>query len=211
MTELALDQLIKDFGIGLTGGVATGKSTVSEMVRRQGTKVFDADQLARAATAKGSAALAAIVSEFGAGVLSADGGLDRSALAAIVFNNPGSKRRLEEIVHPEIARLFRQKLVEVGLSRAPELFFYEAALLVEAGKVDEFRELWITDCAHETQVSRLVSGRSIDRTLAKQIIASQLPQEAKRKYANVIIGTDGPLSETLDQVVQNLERLKNSS
>ncbi len=204
---LAPEHLLRQYGIGLTGGIATGKSTVARVLERKGYVVLDADQMARAVTAKGSPGLGLLVQAFGADVLNATSELDRRKLAALVFDAPEKKARLEAITHPLIRSGLAIELERLGLTRTPRLFFYEAALLFETGSEGRFRELWATITSPEIQLARVMKrdGRSLAE--AEKILAAQLPAAEKARRARVAIDTTGTLGSVEEKVERELAAL----
>jgi dephospho-CoA kinase len=185
--------------IGLTGGIASGKSTVAEILAGLGVPVIDADQLARAVVAPGEPALAAIVAAFGEGVLNPDGSLNRPALGAIVFADPAARKRLEAITHPAIARLAEARLAELRQQGAP-VAIYMAPLLIEAGVTGRVDEIWVVYADRETQLGRLMTRDGSTREQAERRLAAQLPMEEKAKQGRVIIDNRGSREELERQV-----------
>lgn len=192
--------LLKSHGIGLTGGIATGKSTVAGLLRARGYLVVDADQLARAVVAPGTPGFEQVVTSFGAGVVTADGSLDRAKLRAIVFKDAEARRRLEAITHPLIRAALAEALAAAGLLETPRPFFYEAALLVETGTHGDFRALWATHCPRKTQLARLMGRDGSTRADAERALASQMPAAEKAARADVAIDTDCTLDELARRV-----------
>lgn len=199
--------IIKKFGIGLTGGIATGKSTVAKILRSLHYQVIDADELSRKVTEPGSEGLLHIAEQFGTDIIKADGTLDRKALSAKVFAAPELRIKLEGITHPLIHKALIQKLKESGLMDHPKIWFYEAALLFEAGRAKEFREIWVTYCEHDTQIQRLQNRDNINRDKAERVIQAQMPALEKAKLGQVIIQTDRPIKDIEAQVRKALESL----
>jgi dephospho-CoA kinase len=185
--------------IGLTGGIATGKSTVARILERLGGVIIDADQLAREVVAPGEPAYFAIVSEFGEGILNSDRTLDRRALGKIVFADTAARRRLELIIHPAIACLADEKLAVLRERGAP-VVIYMAPLLIEAGVTSRVDEIWVVYADRETQVARLMKRDGIGRAEALQRLAAQMPMARKRKYGKVVIDNSGTREETERQV-----------
>jgi dephospho-CoA kinase len=180
---------------GLTGGIASGKSTVAARFRAHGLPVIDADELAREVVAGGSEGLAAVVAAFGSGVLEPSGGLDRKALAAVVFSDDAGRRKLNAILHPLISRRTVERSTE--LARQGELLAcYEAALLVENGIADAFRPLVVVACPEEDQIARVQSrdGSTRDEALAR--VRAQKPLAEKVRVADFVIDTTGPIEAT---------------
>jgi dephospho-CoA kinase len=180
---------------GLTGGIASGKSTVAARLRAHGVPVIDADELAREVVEPGTEGLRAIVEAFGDGVLDASGALDRKALARIVFADPGARRRLNAITHPRIGQ--RTAALAQDLTRAREpLACYEAALLVENGVVDMFRPLVVVSCPQPVQIERICARDGASRDEAVARIAAQKPLAEKVAVADFVIDTDGPMERS---------------
>jgi dephospho-CoA kinase len=176
---------------GLTGGIASGKSTVASRLRARGVPVIDADELAREVVAPGTAGLLAIISSFGEGVLDASGSLDRKALATIVFSNDDARRRLNAIIHPLIAKRSAERAAELARSGEP-LACYEAALIVENGVADTFRPLIVVGCPQPVQIERLLARHSsYEEAIAR--IRAQRPLAEKIAVADFVIDTSGPL------------------
>lgn len=185
--------------IGLTGGIASGKSSVAALMAACGLAVIDADQLARDVVMPGSAALARVVDCFGGGVLDSSGALDRAALAEIVFAETDARKKLEAILHPAIKLLAEERLAEL-CERGEQAVFYMAPLLIEAGAVDRVDEIWVVYVDRETQVRRLMARDRLDRDGAEKRIASQMPMDEKRKYGRVVIDNSGTMAELVKQV-----------
>jgi dephospho-CoA kinase len=195
MNVAEIKDFIKQYGIGLTGGIATGKTTVAGLIRALGYVVIDADELAKKASKEGSKGLALIVAEFGDRILQPDGSLNRKKLSALVFADISARKRLEQILHPLIAGELEKLIVELNLVSKKRYFFYEATLLFETASHERFREIWATVCAPATQLGRLRSRQNMDPELAAKIIAAQMPADAKAKRANTLIDTDCDLAE----------------
>ena len=191
--------------IGLTGGIASGKTTVARMLAELGAIVVDADQISREAVMPGSAALAALVEEFGSDILLPDGTLDRARVARTVFHDPAARKRLEAILHPAIRQLADQKLTELR-KVGTEVVLYVAPLLIEAGAVSRVDEIWVVHVDQATQISRLMSRDGLTEQEALQRIAAQMPMEEKRKYGKVVIENGQGIDQTAKQVKQIWER-----
>jgi dephospho-CoA kinase len=180
---------------GLTGGIATGKSTVSEMLRTLGAVIIDADVLAREVVAPGQPALAAIVREFGTDVLNGDGTLDRKRLAAIAFTDPERRRRLEAITHPAIRDGFQARLAELQAQGFAGLVFWDAAVLIESGGHQAMDRLVVVITDASTQHARAVA-RDGDRADVERRIANQMPLGDKVKLADHVIDNSGDRAAT---------------
>ncbi len=181
--------------IGLTGGIATGKSTAARILREQlGVPVVDADQSAREVSAPGSEGLGEIVASFGEGVLDASGALDREALGRVVMADDDARRRLQAITHPRIRAAMLESLMALAQAghRAAAV---EAALLVETGSYKLYDALWVVTCDPATQLARLMARQRIDAEEARRWIDSQLPLAEKEAVATHVIHNDGDLAD----------------
>src|SRR4051794_2545083 len=182
--------------IGLTGGIGSGKSTVSRLLVERGALLVDADVLARAVVEPGTPGLAAVVEAFGDGVLTPEGALDRPALAAIVFADPGARARLDGIVHP----LVRQRAAElVAAAPADAVVVQDVPLLVETGQAASFDLVLVVEADLETRVRRLVQ-RGLGEEDARARIASQATDAQRRAVADVVLGNSGTPEELEAQV-----------
>ena len=181
--------------VGLTGGIACGKSTVAGFFAELGVPVVDADRVAREVVEPGTEGLAEIVRAFGEGVLAPDGSLDRKRLGERVFADESARRTLNAITHPRIAVRSAEKIAEAGKSGAPYVI-YEAALLVENGIHRALDALVVVTVAPEVQLARLVARDGIDEEAARARVASQLPLAEKVKVADYVIDNGGSLDET---------------
>ena len=193
--------------IGLTGGIAAGKSAVAARLAALGAVVIDADLLAREAVAPGSPGLAAIRERFGDAVLAPDGSLDRAALGARVFSDPGARAALNAIVHPEVQRLYRERLARIEADEPEAIVVYDVPLLVEARSADEFSVVVVAHAPADERVERLVALRGMDRASAHDRVAAQASDDERLAAADVVIDTSGTMAHTLDQVDALWERL----
>ena len=180
--------------IGLTGGIASGKSTVAKTLERLGAIIIDADLLAREVVAPGEAAYDAIVAEFGEGILNPDRTINRLALGSMVFADPEARRRLEDITHPAIRRRAEQRLADLRHD-GTQVVFYVAPLLIEAGAASRVDEVWVVYADRETQIQRLIERDKIGRNEALQRIEAQMPMEEKKKFGRVVIDNQGTPEE----------------
>ena len=178
--------------VGLTGGIGSGKSTVSELLAAHGAVVIDYDVLAREAVEPGSPGLEAIAERFGPGVIAPDGTLDRPALAAIVFADPGALADLNAITHPAIWRLAAAREAEAG---PDAIVVHDNPLLVEMGAAERCDVVIVVDVPEEVQVARVVSSRGMSETEAKARIAAQASREQRTGAADLVIDNTGPLDE----------------
>jgi dephospho-CoA kinase len=190
--------------VGLTGGVASGKSTVAALLRELGAVVVDSDVLAREVVEPGTPGLAAVVEAFGPEVLTADGSLDRPALGAVVFGDEGARRRLEAILHP----LIRARAAELEAA-APDgtVVVHDIPLLVETGQADRFDAVLVVDVPVETQVERMVRGRGMSREDALARVAAQADREQRLAAATHVVDNTGTREDLRDRVTEVLEKL----
>jgi dephospho-CoA kinase len=191
--------------IGLTGGVATGKSTVARLLAARGAVIVDADQLAREAVEPGSPALAEIAAEFGPAALRPDGALDRPAVAALVFADAGRRRRLEAITHPRIQALMADRIVAALGTQSP-LVVADIPLLYENGRDAMFEGVMVVWCDRATQLARLVTRDGLDPAEAERRLAAQMPADEKRARATWVIDNNGSEADTAAQVARWWER-----
>jgi dephospho-CoA kinase len=182
--------------IGLTGGIGSGKSTVSALLAARGAVVIDADRIAREVVEPGTAGLAAVVEAFGAGVLTGDGSLDRPALAAVVFADPEARKRLDGIVHP----LVRARSAELAAA-APDdaVVVHDVPLLVETGQAGAYDLVLVVQADPEIRVDRLVR-RGLTEEDARARIAVQATDEQRRAAADVVLVNDGTPEDLAGQV-----------
>ncbi len=196
------------FRIGLTGNIASGKSTVARVWQRLGAPVIDADVLARRAVEPGSPGLRRIAEEFGPGVLDETGALDRAAMRDIVFRDPAARARLEAIVHPEVGRLREEE--EARLEAAGErIVVHDIPLLFEAGLEERFDAVVLVDASEVVRLERLVRDRGLAEDEARRMIDAQMPASLKRGRADYVIENDGTIEELerkAEEVWRELER-----
>ena len=186
-------------GIGLTGGIASGKSTVASMLRARGAPVVDADALARQVVEPGTPALAEIIQRFGPEVLDGAGRIDRKRLAEIVFADAAARADLNRITHPRIAAAASAEVARHTAAGAP-VVFYEAALIVENGLQRGFDGLVVVTVPPERQIARLMRRDGLDRRAAEERLAAQLPLAAKLAAATHVIDNGQSEAETRAQV-----------
>lgn len=172
--------------VGLTGGIATGKSTFAAALRAQGAPVVDADALARQVVAPGAPALAEVARAFGPGVLQADGTLDRQALGALVFADPAARRRLEAITHPAIRQAMLAETARLAAA-GHDLAFYDAPLLFEVGLDQAMALVVVVFAPPEAQLARLAARDGLSRAQAEARLAAQLPVAEKAARADVVV------------------------
>ncbi len=194
--------------IGLTGGIAAGKSTVARQLAELGCVHIDADQLAREVVEPGTPALAAITDAFGDTILQPDGSLNRPALGSIVFTDPEALARLNAIVHPAVRELTRQRIAAAG-ERDPEaIVVYDVPLLAEAAPGHPFDLIVVVQADEDVRVERMISLRGMSREEALSRIRSQVSDADRARLADVIIDTGGTLDHTQAQVSHLLDRVR---
>jgi dephospho-CoA kinase len=186
--------------VGLTGGIATGKSTVDALLRELGGVIIDADVLAREVVEPGEPALAEIAAEFGPGVLGPDGRLDRKALGAIVFADPERRRRLEAMTHPRMRERLQRRLDQLTAESFRGLVFYDAAVLIESGSHHAMDRIVVVITDEPTQIARLMARDGIGRDEALRKIRSQIPLAEKAKLADHVIDNSGAPATTAAEV-----------
>lgn len=195
--------------IGLTGNIASGKSTVAQMFADRGATIIDADELAREAVAVGSDGHRKIVERWGDDILKADGGLDRVALRQIVFQEPTELEVLNSIVHPEVSRL-RDDLINEARERGDETVVCDIPLLFERRLVDDFDKIVLVDAPRPQRLERLIRDRALGQTEAMNMIAAQMPAELKRARADFVIDNDGDIA-ALERRVDDVWRALHST
>ncbi|MFV0681102.1 dephospho-CoA kinase [Ottowia sp.] len=191
------------FLLGLTGGIGSGKSTVATVLADRGAAIVDADAISRATTAARGSALPAIAAQFGAGLMDADGALNRATMRALVFENPAARQQLEAIIHPLVAQeTDRQARQAIAEGRA--LIVFDVPLLVEAGarwraRVDR---VWVVDCDTDTQISRVQRRNQLPRDEVERIVHAQAQRVDRLAAADTVIfnGAEVSLPQLQQQV-----------
>ena len=185
--------------VGLTGGVASGKSSVSKILSELGATVIDADLLAREVVAKGTPGLDQVVAEFGPEVLTADGDLDRAKVGAHVFADPEARKRLEAIIHPLV---FERIVALEEAAPADGVVVHDIPLLAESGRADTFDEVIVVDAPEEVQVERMLRHRAWSEEEARARIAAQTSREDRLKIATIVIENTGSLEDLRAHVTE---------
>jgi dephospho-CoA kinase len=188
--------------VGLTGSIAVGKSFVTSVFAELGCHVLDADQTAREEVMPGTAGLAAVVREFGEGVLAPDGTLDRASMAAVVFADEQKRLRLNFLLHPFIIARQDEVLREWEREDPNGIAIVDAALMIESGGYKRFDKLIVVHCRPEVQLERLMLRNKLTLAEAQQRIASQMPQEEKQRYADYLIDTSEGFEPTRKRTVE---------
>lgn len=202
------DETSRHVRVGLTGGIASGKSTVSAILRELGAVVIDADALAREVVDRDTSGLAAVVAEFGDGLLTPEGDLDRAAMGALVFNDESARRRLEAIVHP----LVFERIVDLEThAPAGAVVVHDIPLLAESGRADTFDAVVVVDAPQDVQVDRMVRDRGWAEEDALARIAAQASPHDRRAIATYLIENTGSvddLRQEVEAVYAELEKLR---
>ena len=192
--------------IGITGGIASGKSTVTEFLRQQGYQVIDADQVVHELQEPGGRLYQALLTAFGSAILQEDGRLDRPKLGAMIFGDPEllakSSQIQNQIIREELAG--RRDL----LAEKEDIFFMDLPLLFELGYETWFDQVWLVDVTEETQLCRLMARNALSQEEAEKRIAAQLSLQEKRNRADVLIDNNGPLELTQEQLREALQKLE---
>jgi len=194
--------------IGLTGNIASGKSTVARLLSERGATIIDADVLARRVVEPGMPAFDEIVRRWGTQIVAPDGSLDRDALRRLVFSNHDQLEELNQIVHPEVGA-YRDRLVNEARARGDRLVVQDIPLLFERGIVEQFDRIVLVDAPRPMRLERLMRERGLSETDAMDMITAQMPAELKRARADYIIenvGTVRELEERVSEVWHSLER-----
>ena len=194
--------------VGLTGGLASGKSFVAQALADLGCHLIKADDIGREMMQPGGPAFDPVVQEFGLGILTPGGSIDRKRLAAEVFCRPERLAALNRLVHPPVIRR-QDELMEALAARDPKgIAVVEAAIIIEAGTYRRFDKLILAVCSEEQQIERAMLRDGIGRDAALERLRSQMPLEEKRKFADYVIDTSGSREETLRQAAEVYNRLQ---
>jgi dephospho-CoA kinase len=185
--------------VGLTGGLACGKSFVGEALKQMGCLLIQADELGHQALARNGSAYKAVVAEFGPGVVAATGEIDRKALAAEVFGNPDRLATLNALVHPAVVKREEELIASFARRDSEGIAVVEAAILIETGSYHRFDRMILVTCKAEQQVERAMRREGAVEAEVQARLNSQMPPEEKRKYADFVIDTSGDKEATLRQ------------
>ena len=193
--------------IGLTGGIGSGKSTVSAMLAKLGAVVIDADAISRQLTAPGGAALTAIAQTFGPHLIGPDGAMDRAAMRTLVFAQPDARKQLEAIIHPLVTHAIRQQ-AQAATAAGARVVVLDIPLLVEGGArwLQEVDQVLVVDCNPETQIQRVMQRSGLQREEVERIIAQQASREQRAKVANITILNEGLEMSALQATVEKVAR-----
>jgi dephospho-CoA kinase len=196
---------------GLTGGIASGKSTVSRFLFDAGARIIDADKIAREVVKPGSPGYDAILSFFGRTILLPDGEIDRKRLGEIIFNDPEKKARLDAIVHPRVFERSAEMIAQIAADTPDAVVIMDIPLLLESGMGSDLAEVIVVYVPENLQLERLMKRDGIDERSAMARIRSQMPIEEKRKRATVVIDNSRTLSDSRRQALAVFNRLKKRS
>ena len=188
--------------VGLTGGIAGGKSTVSKMFGELGARLIDFDAMARIVVAPGSRGLSKVVETFGPQVLQSDGTLDRKKLSRMVFRDKSKRKVLESLLHPAINAEFEKKIVSITSEKSDAIIVAEVPLLIEAGLQHLFDAIVVVVTSEQEQIRRLMNRDRITREKAAEMIEAQLPVEEKIQFADYLVANDQGLESTGGKVKQ---------
>lgn len=190
--------------IGLTGSIASGKSTVSKILKSYDIPVIDADIIARQVVEKGTVGLTQISEAFGRGILQADGSLNRKTLKKIIFVDNTKRTLLENIIHPLVEAQIDMLIKEYRLENTCLRIVLDVPLLFETGMDKKCDEVWLVICQPHTQIKRLVMRDGIDKTTAQAILSAQMPLFEKKKKADVFIDNNYSMNDLKYQVIELL-------
>jgi dephospho-CoA kinase len=194
--------------VGLTGGLASGKSSVGRLFEELGCLVVRNDDLGHEVLLPGGEAFDEVIREFGREILSADGAIDRRKLASIVFQNPDKLQKLNALVHPPVRARTRRLLQEYEATHPDGIAVVEAAILVETGSYHDYQKLIVAVCSREQQIERAIARDGSTREQVLERLSRQMPLEEKVKYADYVVDTSGTKDETKAQVLAVYEALK---
>jgi dephospho-CoA kinase len=194
--------------IGLTGGIATGKSTVCAILENAGAVIIDADRIARNLVKKNLPAYRQIVDTFGESILLPDGEINRTALGDLIFNDPRKKQLLNKIIHPQVGKETHRQLKHIEKSNPHALVILDIPLLLESGMHKDLSEVIVVYTPEHIQIKRLMVRDHISQKNALARIRSQMPIEKKKKLATIVIDNSGPLEHTRKQTLEIFQRLK---
>ena len=196
---------------GLTGGIASGKSTVSRFLSDAGARIIDADKIAREVVKPGTPGYDAILSFFSRTILLPDGEIDRRRLGEIIFNDPDKKARLDAIVHPLVFERSAEMIAQIAAQSPDAVVIMDIPLLLEAGMGSDLAEVIVVYVPENLQLERLMNRDGIDKQAAMARIRSQMPIEKKRKLATIVIDNSSTLSDSRKRALAVFNRLKQRS
>jgi dephospho-CoA kinase len=183
--------------VALTGGIAAGKTTVTDVFRAKGITVVDADLIAREAVAPGTPALTSVVKRFGTDVLHQDGSLDRAALAEVAFSDEQARADLNAIVHPEVWRLSNERFRAHAVEHPDVPIVYAVPLLAESGRTNEFDAIIVVDAPASQRVARLIESRNMSAEEAQSRVDSQASDDDRRRIADIVLDSSVSVESTV--------------
>lgn len=193
--------------IGLTGGIGSGKSTVTDYLIARGFPVLDADKIAREIVLPGSEMLIQLTSVFGKSILMQDGSLDRKKLGNIVFSDPEKKKMLDGLMHTRILELIHDRILQYREETVHKLIFIDAPLLFETGLDKSVSEIWVIDVDEETRIKRIMERDGLKREDIAMRISNQMTRDEKNKRADVILDNTGNQEALYQQIEQLLQKI----
>lgn len=199
--------------VGLTGGLASGKSFVGETLRQLGCFLVKADELGHSLLLPGGEAYEEVIREFGRGILDEEGRIDRRRLGSLVFDSPERLDRLSAIIHPLVIRREEELIAQAEAENPRGIAVVEAAILIETGSHRRFQKLILAVCSEAEQIERAMRRDHLSREEVLARLRRQMPLEEKKKYADYIVDTSGPKENTIEQtrrVYESLQRLASS-
>ena len=194
--------------IGLTGGIASGKSLVAQILRRLGCEVIDTDAIARDVVVPGTEGWQAVVTEFGPQILAEDGAINRAKLASIIFADAGRREILNSLLHPLIIRAVGEQVAVIQARDPDAVVVVDVPLLIECNMQNDFDEVMVVWAPRETQIARLMARNGLCEEDARERIASQLPLDHKRECATFVVENDADREKTEEQVRRFFSDLK---
>ena len=194
--------------VGLTGGVASGKTGVSQILREEGAYLIDADQIARELVQPHTATWNELIKVFGKEILQEDGTIHRKRLAAKVFSDPEQRNLLNQILHPRIKAEMNKGVKEIGQKDPDAIVVIDAALLIELGDHREMDKVIVVTSTEKQQIERLKKRDGVDQEEAQRVLSSQMPLEEKMKVADFVIRNEGSFKETRRRVKEVFQELK---
>jgi dephospho-CoA kinase len=199
--------------IGLTGGIGSGKTTVTKILAELGAPIIDADKVGHAIYAPGGPAYADMIAAFGNGILADDRTIDRSKLGPIVFTDPAALKRLNSIVHPKMYTRMREMIDAMRAAGEARPIVVEAAILIEANWLPLFNEVWLIVASQERVIDRVQRDRGLARVQVEARIRAQLSDDARRQHASIVISNDGTVDDLRAKLAEawraTLERNRN--
>jgi len=194
--------------VGLTGGVASGKTAISQILKEEGAYLIDADQIARELVQPHTATWNELIKVFGKEILQEDGSIHRKRLAAKVFSDPEQRNLLNQILHPRIKTEMNKRVKEIGQKDPDAIVVIDAALLIELGDHREMDKVIVVTSTEKQQIERLKKRGGVDQEEAQRVLSSQMPLEEKMKVADFVIRNEGSFEETKRRVKEVFQELK---